>query len=112
MKLVDLKLLADNVNTQAKMPQDVLDALRIGGCNYIEQSRFSITYQHLLKYSGNAGSELPKDKLKRTIECNVLTIKVQNIAMMLYNFFFLKKSYLTFDREMVLIGCILVAAKT
>lgn len=44
-------------------------------------------------------------------ELNIMPFYVQNLAMHLYNLFYLKKSYLEYDREVVMNTCILLASK-
>lgn len=51
-------------------------------------------------------------KHKDQLDCNVMPINVQNVAMQYYNLFFLKKAYINYDRETILNVCIMVAAKT
>jgi hypothetical protein len=41
-----------------------------------------------------------------------MPIGVQNLAMHIYNIFFLRKSYMNYDRETILNTCILLAAKS
>ena len=42
MRLVDISELRDNPNTQNGISLDMLTVLRIGGCQYIADSRFTL----------------------------------------------------------------------
>lgn len=44
-------------------------------------------------------------------ELNIMPQYVQNLAMHLYNLFYLKKCFLEYDREIVMNTCILLASK-
>ena len=50
-------------------------------------------------------------RLHAQMESNVFPVEVQNVAMHYYNLFFLKKSFLNYDRETVLNTCMMIAAK-
>ena len=45
------------------------------------------------------------------MDVNMMPVNVQNTAMFYYNMFFLKMSYLNYDREIILSTCIMIAAK-
>ena len=47
MRLVQPSELTHNPNTDAGIPDDTLIALRIGGCQYIADSRFNLQQIHL-----------------------------------------------------------------
>jgi hypothetical protein len=111
MRLLDPSILEKNPNVNAGISSDTLTALRIGGCQYIADSRFNLQQIHLKMISSAAGSQVNSMKYQQQMELNMLPYTVQNVAMLYYNMFFLKKCYLNYNRETVMNTCIMIAAK-
>lgn len=61
--------------------------------------------------SSQAGSQIHSAKCQQQLNLNMLPFNVQNAAMHYLNLFFLKKSYLEYDRETIMNTCIMIAAK-
>lgn len=50
-------------------------------------------------------------KLRGKMEENIMSVETQNLAMVYFNYFFLKRSILRYDRNSVINACIMLAAK-
>ena len=49
--------------------------------------------------------------MRKQLDIDMMPIPVQNVAMLYYNLFFVKRSYMNYDREAVMNACILLSAK-
>ena len=117
MKVVGLEAIIKNENSKLEMSQDMQDLLRTGGCLYIIYSRYNLQSIHLNSMNQIAKNnprmnQMDQQKHKDRLDIPIFPNNVQNVAMLYYNLFYLKRAYINYDREIVLGACMMVAAKT